>query len=102
MIQWRRHRWREGHGRLEKQYNNVIPTGYHRFAKLYETHEGLDGKAPEEASGIKIEGENKWITLIQHAEFTKNDKKSSFQQYLCAGEKAGTEKEEKIRQLVYS
>jgi hypothetical protein len=27
----------------------------------------LDGKTPAEASGIKIEGENKWINLIQNA-----------------------------------
>jgi len=27
----------------------------------------LDGKTPAEACGIKIEGENKWITLIQNA-----------------------------------
>jgi len=30
-------------------------------------HEGLDGKTPAEACGIKIEGENKWKTLIQNA-----------------------------------
>jgi len=29
-------------------------------------HEGLDGKTPSEACGIKIEGLNKWITLIQN------------------------------------
>ena len=27
----------------------------------------LDGKTPAEACGIKIEGENKWLTLIQNA-----------------------------------
>jgi len=30
-------------------------------------HQGLDGKPPAEACGIEIEGENKWITLIQNA-----------------------------------
>jgi hypothetical protein len=30
-------------------------------------HEGLDGKTPAEASGIKIEGNNKWRTLIENA-----------------------------------
>jgi hypothetical protein len=27
----------------------------------------LDGKTPAEACGIKVEGKNKWITLIQNA-----------------------------------
>ncbi|MGB9023818.1 MAG: hypothetical protein WCC94_10345 [Candidatus Bathyarchaeia archaeon] len=27
----------------------------------------LEGKTPAEACGIKVEGENKWITLIQNA-----------------------------------
>jgi len=30
-------------------------------------HEGLNGKTPTEACGIKIDGNNKWITLIQHS-----------------------------------
>ena len=28
---------------------------------------GLDGKTPAEKCGIKIEGNNKWLTLIQNA-----------------------------------
>lgn len=27
----------------------------------------LDGKTPSEVAGIKVEGENKWVTLIQNA-----------------------------------
>ncbi len=27
----------------------------------------LDGKTPAEACGVKIEGDNKWLTLIQNA-----------------------------------
>jgi hypothetical protein len=27
----------------------------------------LDGKTPSEACGLKIEGDNKWLTLIQNA-----------------------------------
>jgi transposase-like protein len=37
---------------------------YHNFIK---PHEGLQGRTPAEAAGIKVEGENKWITLIQNA-----------------------------------
>jgi hypothetical protein len=27
----------------------------------------LEGKTPSEMCGLKVEGENKWITLIQNA-----------------------------------
>lgn len=37
---------------------------YHNYVRL---HMGLDGKTPAEACGIKIEGDNKWITIIQNA-----------------------------------
>lgn len=37
---------------------------YHNYIK---THQGLEGKTPAKASGIRIEGENKWQTLIQNA-----------------------------------
>ncbi len=30
-------------------------------------HIALDGKTPSEACGIEINGDNKWITLIQNA-----------------------------------
>ena len=37
---------------------------YHNYVK---PHMGLKGKTPAEAAGISIEGENKWLTLIQNA-----------------------------------
>lgn len=37
---------------------------YHNFIR---PHEGLGGRTPAEACGIEIEGNNKWITLIQNA-----------------------------------
>jgi putative transposase len=30
-------------------------------------HEALDGETPAERCGIKIEGDNKWLTIIQNA-----------------------------------
>jgi len=30
-------------------------------------HEALEGGTPAEACGIKIEGQDKWLTLIQNA-----------------------------------
>jgi hypothetical protein len=37
---------------------------FHNYIRL---HMALDGKKPAEAAGIKIEGENRWLTLIQNA-----------------------------------
>jgi hypothetical protein len=37
---------------------------HHNFIK---PHMGLDGKTPEEVAGITVEGENKWLTIIQNA-----------------------------------
>ena len=37
---------------------------YHNFIR---PHMGLGGKTPAEAAGIKVEGENRWLTLIQNA-----------------------------------
>lgn len=34
-------------------------------------HMGLDGRTPAEAAGIRVEGENKWLTLIQNASISK-------------------------------
>ena len=37
---------------------------YHNFIK---PHQGLQGRTPAEAAGIKVEGEDRWKTLIQNA-----------------------------------
>jgi transposase InsO family protein len=37
---------------------------YHNYVR---PHEALKGKTPAEVAGIKVEGENKWRTLIQNA-----------------------------------
>ncbi len=42
---------------------------YHNYVR---PHEALKGKTPSEAAGIKVEGENKWLTLIQNASKIKN------------------------------
>jgi hypothetical protein len=41
--------------------------GYQIFHNFIRPHEGLEGRTPAEACGIKVEGNNKWITLIQNA-----------------------------------
>jgi len=44
----------------------IIP-GYQIYHNYVRPHEGLNGKTPAEACGIKVEGEDKWMTLIQNA-----------------------------------
>jgi putative transposase len=50
-----------------KKEDTPILTGYQLFHNYIRPHEGLDGKTPSEACGIKVEGKNKWLTLIQNA-----------------------------------
>jgi len=50
-----------------KKKDTSILTGYQIFHNYLRPHMGLDGKTPSEMCGIKIEGDNKWITLIQNA-----------------------------------
>jgi putative transposase len=50
-----------------KTKDTTILTGYQLFHNYFRPHSALDGKTPAEACGIKIEGQNKWLTLIQNA-----------------------------------
>jgi putative transposase len=50
-----------------KKKDTPILKGYQIYNNFIREHEGLDGKTPAEACGIKVEGDNKWITLIQNA-----------------------------------
>jgi putative transposase len=54
-----------------KKMDTPILTGYQIYHNYFREHEGLNGITPAEASGIKIEGQNKWITVIQNA--SKNE-----------------------------
>ena len=51
---------------LKKVDTSVLP-GYQIYHNYVRPHEGLDGKTPAEKCGIKIRGENKWLTIIQNA-----------------------------------
>lgn len=44
-----------------------ITEGQRIHYNFVKPHMALDGKTPAEASGIKIEGKNKWLTVIQNA-----------------------------------
>jgi transposase-like protein len=50
-----------------KNVDTPILKGYQIFHNYIRGHEGLKGRTPSEACGIKIEGKNKWLTLIQNA-----------------------------------
>ena len=54
-----------------KKMDSPILTGYQLFHNYIRTHQGLDGKTPAQKCGIEINGENKWITLIQNAKIGK-------------------------------
>jgi hypothetical protein len=49
-----------------KKVNIPILTGYQIYHNSMRPHEGLNGKTPTEKCGIKIEGHDKWQTLIQN------------------------------------
>lgn len=50
-----------------KKMDTPILKGYQLFHNYIREHEALEGNTPAEKCGIKIEGDNKWITLIQNA-----------------------------------
>ncbi len=50
-----------------KKPDSPLIDGYQLFHNYLRPHMGLDGRTPAEAAGIKVEGENKWLTLIQNA-----------------------------------
>jgi len=56
-----------------KTNDTPILTGYQIFHNYIRPHDGLDGKTPAEACGIKVEGEKKWKTLIQNASKKKSN-----------------------------
>ena len=62
-----------------KKKRTPILQGYQIYHNYVRPHEALSGKTPAEACGIKIEGENKWLTLIQNAnQQMKNGNKKKY------------------------
>jgi hypothetical protein len=56
-----------------KKADTPILTGYQIFHNYVRPHEALDGKTPADLAGITVEGENKWLTLIQNASKSKSN-----------------------------
>jgi putative transposase len=50
-----------------KTKDTVILEGYQLYHNFIREHQALNGKTPAEACGIKVEGKNRWLTLIQNA-----------------------------------
>ncbi len=50
-----------------KRTDTPILKGYQEFHNFVRPHEALGGKTPAEVAGIKVEGENKWLTIIRNA-----------------------------------
>ena len=47
--------------------DSPIITGMQIHHNYIRTHMGLNGDTPADRAGIKINGKNKWITIIQNA-----------------------------------
>jgi len=60
-------RQREKVMRTLERSDTAILTGMQLYHNYIRPHEALNGKTPAEVAGIEIQGENKWMTLIQNA-----------------------------------
>lgn len=50
-----------------KKKDSPLLKGYQLYHNYVRPHMALDGDTPADRAGIEIQGENKWITLIQNA-----------------------------------
>lgn len=50
-----------------KRMDSPIFKGYQLYHNYFREHDALEGKTPAEAANIKIEGRNRWVTVIQNA-----------------------------------
>jgi transposase-like protein len=60
-------RSREKTMRSLKKEDTQILTGMQIFHNYVRPHMALNGETPSSRAGVKVEGENKWLTLIQNA-----------------------------------
>ena len=69
-------REREKVMRSIKTSDSPILRGMQLYHNFFRPHMALDGMTPAEAAGIKVEGENPWITVIQNAKIESRDLQS--------------------------
>ena len=55
-----------------KKVDSPTLKGYQLFHNYIRPHMSLEGKTPAEMCGIKVEGSNKWLTIIQNASQLKD------------------------------
>jgi hypothetical protein len=58
---------------LEKPDTPIL-SGIQIFHNYKRPHEALNSKTPAEIAGIKVEGGNRWLTIIQNASVTQRKK----------------------------
>lgn len=56
-----------------KREDTPVLKGYQLYHNYIRPHEGLNGRTPADMAGIKIEGDNKWMTIIQNARRKDNN-----------------------------
>ena len=54
-----------------KSMQSPIFKGSQIFHNFIRPHDALEGKTPAEVCGVKVEGSNKFLTLIQNAKITQ-------------------------------
>jgi len=59
---------------LEKPDTPIL-TGMQIYHNYVRPHMGLNGKTPADLAGIQVEGDNKWVTLIQNASLLKKSRR---------------------------
>jgi hypothetical protein len=58
---------------LEKADTPIL-TGMQIYHNYVRPHEALNGRTPSEVAGIRVVGDNKWLTIIQNAKQGANAK----------------------------
>ena len=53
-----------------KKEDSFIFDGYQIYHNYVRSHMSLDGKTPAQSCGVDVQGNNKWLTLIQNAKFS--------------------------------
>ena len=55
-----------------KKEDSALLTGLQLYHNYVRPHQGLNGDTPADRAGIRIQGKNKWMTIIQAAALSKN------------------------------
>ena len=66
--------------RTLERSDTPILAGIQLFHNYIRPHQALNGKTPAEVAGIKVQGENKWLTIIQNAAVEQTKSNSLSQQ----------------------